>query len=83
MQIKITQHWDEAHWAEHALNLTPQQQQQVEDHRLANPEATDDEIMNILGISTADVINDGEVVDDGYTANDDEIECIEISDDNE
>lgn len=81
MQIKITQHWDEAHWAEHALTLTPQQQQQVIEAREAEPTLTDDEIIDILGISPYDVINDGYVLDDGFKANDDEIECIEITDD--
>ena len=79
MIIKVTEEWDEAHWAEYTLTLTPQQQQQVEAHRLANPEATDYELMDLLNIEYTDVKDNGELVDEGYKANNDEY-TVEIED---
>jgi hypothetical protein len=79
MQIKITEHWDEAHWTEYTLTLTPQQQQQVEAHRLANPEATDYELMNLLNIEYTYFKDNCKLVDEGYEANNNE-HTVEIDD---
>ena len=65
MKIKLTQLWDEAHWSEHTLTLTPQQQQQVEAYRLANPAATDRDILDLLDIEYTDVKDRGELTDGG------------------
>lgn len=79
MQIKVTQLWDEAHWSEHALTLTPQQQQQVEAYILANPEYNEEDLLDLLGLSYTDITHNGELTDEGYKANNDEYE-VEIDD---
>ncbi len=72
MQIKVTNEWNAAHWAEYTLTLTPQQQQQVEAYRLevteADPEAdplTGREVMDLLDIEYTDVRDQGELTDEG------------------
>ena len=65
MKIKIINEWNGAHWAEYQLTLTPQQQQQVEAYRLANPAATDRDILDLLDIEYTDVKDRGELTDGG------------------
>ena len=79
MQIKIINEYNAAHWAEYKLTLTPQQQQQVEAHRLANPEATDRDIMDLLDIEYTDVRDRGELTDGNSKVYYDEYE-VEIDD---
>lgn len=80
MKIKIINEWNAALWAEYQLTLTPQQQQQVEAHRLTNPEATDTELMDLLDIEYTDVKDSGKLTDGGSKVYYDDYK-VEIEDD--
>jgi hypothetical protein len=78
MQIKITNEWNAAHWAEYTLTLTPQQQQQVEAYRLAEgieaADLTGRDVMDLLDIEETDVIDQGDLTDRGSKVYYDEYE---------
>jgi hypothetical protein len=74
MKIKITQNWNQYHWADYELELNDQQQQQVAQLLKENPEADEQELLDGLGIDISDVINSTEPTDEGFKSNDNYIE---------
>ena len=74
MKIKITQNWKQYHWADYEVELNDQQQQQVVQHLKENPEADEQELLDLLDIDTSDVISSNEPTDEGFKSDDNDIE---------
>lgn len=79
-KVKLTNEWVEAHWEEYELALTPAQQQTIAKALEINPELTDSDLLQGLGLEESDVKEQGELIDAGHTADCDDYDMELIND---